>query len=64
MPKLTDSDLDLIRRAREMVAVSGPDAVCEFTGEAEPRWAYTRAFGRAKPLLDELADRLEQLGDA
>ena len=62
VPKLTDEDRYLILRARELGALDGPDAICEHTGEAAVDFAYIRAFGRAQPLLAELADLAERLG--
>jgi hypothetical protein len=62
MPELTESDLDVIARARKLADVAGPGTVLEHTGENDLGMAYAVAFGQATYLLAELADRLERLG--
>ena len=67
MPMLTDSDRDIIRRAREMPPTVTMDTLRRLTGYDEDAGAGDElvlhaALGRAGILLAELADRLEQLG--
>lgn len=60
---LDESDLDLIKRARELAGLADEAALRRHTGEPDSvLFAYIRAFGEAKDLLAGLADRLERLG--
>ncbi len=63
MPELTDSDRDLIERARKLADIGNEAALRQHAGEPDSvLFAYIRVFGEAKHLLGELAGRLEQLG--
>jgi hypothetical protein len=61
--RLTDSDRRIIRRARELDALRGLDAIRERFGEADNAMALAHAFGSAQHYLAELADLAERLGD-
>ena len=67
MPELTGPDRDVIKRARELAAVTGADAVRDRagetdTGETDAGMAYAVVFGEARYLLAELAAIAERLG--
>jgi hypothetical protein len=59
MPEHTDEDRALIARLREL---ENADDVCKYTDEADLDVAYARAFGRARDLARESANRLERRG--
>ena len=63
MPVLTESDRDLIARARKLGEVRDSTAVKKHTGTAWTSMAWAEAFGEARELAWQLARRLEQLGD-
>ena len=63
MPELTDSDRDLIKRARDLAGLADEAVLRQYADEPDSvLFAYIRVFNRAKPVLKELAERLEQLG--
>jgi hypothetical protein len=63
MPELTDSDRDLIKRARKLAGLADEAALRKHAGEPDSvLFAYIRVFGEAKHLLAELAGRLERSG--
>ena len=63
MPELTETDRDLIARARKLGEVRDSTAVKKHTGEAFAGMAWAAAFGEAREVAWQLARRLEQLGD-
>jgi hypothetical protein len=59
MSDITGPDRDLIARARRLAAAATQDELREHTGETDTALAYACAFGEARHLLGELADRLD-----
>lgn len=58
---LTDSDRDLITRARKLAGVSGTGAIREHTGEPDNAMAYAVAFGQARVMLEALTALTQRL---
>jgi hypothetical protein len=61
---LTESDRDMLVRARALLEVSGTDAVREHTGQNHPDAAYAAMYGEARYYLAELAAILGRLDGA